>query len=123
MHKNGTLAHQKIKKLTSVFVSMPWDSGMPFLRVRNEGQIAPSMTRTALAPFMFWMANQKMARMAREIMAMYEPQKPQEARANTGKGTWWITPMAPLSAITKEMMKKARATMPRDSRHVRPVRG
>ena len=29
--------------------------------------------------------------------------------------------MAPLRAMTKEMMKKARATMPRDSRQVRPI--
>jgi hypothetical protein len=70
---------------------------------------------------MFWMANQKTARMARETMAMYEPQKPQEARAMTGKGTWWRTPIAPFRAMTKDIRKKARATMPRDSRHVRPV--
>lgn len=68
------------------------------------------------------MANQNMARIARDMMATYEPQNPHEARARTGKGTWWITPMAPLSAMTKDIMKKARATMPRDSRHVRPGR-
>jgi hypothetical protein len=55
------------------------------------------------------------------MMATYEPQKPQEARARTGNGAWWITPIAPLSAMTKEMRKKARATMPRDSRQVRPM--
>lgn len=29
--------------------------------------------------------------------------------------------MAPLRAMTKEIMKKERATMPRDSRQVRPM--
>ena len=41
----------------------------------------------------------------------------------TGKGTWWRTPIAPFRAMTKEIMKKARATMPRDSRQVRPGGG
>ena len=120
MHKNGTEINQKMKKLIIVFVSMPWDSGIPLCIVRNDGQIAAIMHLTALAPFMFWIANQNTAKMARETMAMYEPQKPHDARARTGKGAWWITPIAPLSAMTKEMMKNARATMPRDSRHVRP---
>ena len=38
--------------------------------VRKEGQIAAIMHLTALAPFMFWIANQKTARMARDITAM-----------------------------------------------------
>jgi hypothetical protein len=57
--------------------------------------MAPSMTRTVLAPFMVWIANQKMARMARDMIAMYEPQKPQLARERTGKEAWYITPVAP----------------------------
>lgn len=32
-----------------------------------------------------------------------------------------ITPVAPLSAITIEMMKNPKATMPRDSLHVKPI--
>ena len=68
--RNGTLPSQKMKKLIMVAVSMPWLSGIPFSSVRKEGQMAPIMTRTEFAPFMFWMANQKMARMARETMAM-----------------------------------------------------
>ena len=68
--KNGTLPSQKMKKLIMVAVSMPWLSGIPFPSMRKEGQMAPIMTRTEFAPFMFWMANQKMARMARETMAM-----------------------------------------------------
>lgn len=32
-----------------------------------------------------------------------------------------MTPMAPFRAITKDMMKNARATIPSDSRHVRPA--
>jgi hypothetical protein len=94
---------------------------MPLCSVRNEGQIAAIMHLTELAPFIFWIANQNTARTARDTMAMYEPQKPHDARARTGKGAWWMTPIAPFSAITKDMMKKARATMPRDSRHVRPI--
>ena len=88
MHKNGTEINQKMKKLTIVFVSMPWDSGIPLCIVRNDGQIAAIMHLTALAPFMFWIANQNTAKMARETMAMYEPQKPHDARARTGKGAW-----------------------------------
>ena len=120
MTRNGILPSQNKKKLIMVAVSIPWLSGIPFLSVRKEGQMAPSMTRTAFAPFMFWIANQKTASTAREMMARYEPQNPQDARAITGKGTWCRTPIAPFSAMTKEIMKKARATMPRDSRHVRP---
>lgn len=70
MHKKGMLTSQNIKKLIMVFVSIPWDSGIPLCSVRNDGQMAPIMTLTELAPFMFWMENQKMARMAREMMAM-----------------------------------------------------
>ena len=32
-----------------------------------------------------------------------------------------ITPVAPLSAMTMDMMKKLSATIPRDSLHVRPT--
>lgn len=32
-----------------------------------------------------------------------------------------MTPVAPLRAMTKDMRKKAKATMPSDSRHVRPM--
>lgn len=53
MTKKGKLPSQKIKKLIMVAVSMPWLSGISFLRVRKEGHIAPIMTRTELAPFMF----------------------------------------------------------------------
>lgn len=70
MIKNGTLPNQKMKKLIIVAVSMPWLAGMPLCSVRKDGQMAPIMTRTEFAPFMFWIANQKIARMAREIMAM-----------------------------------------------------
>lgn len=52
---------------------------------------------------------------------MYEPQKPQLARAMTGKGIWYIEPTAPLAAMTKDMMKNERATMPSDSRQERPT--
>ena len=38
--------------------------------VRNDGQMAPIITRIVLAPFMVCTANQKMARMTREMMAM-----------------------------------------------------
>lgn len=31
-----------------------------------------------------------------------------------------MTPVAPFNEITKDMMKNARATIPSDSRHVRP---
>lgn len=86
IHRNGVLKSQNNKKLTIVLVSIPWDSGMSFLSVKNDGQIAPIMTRTAFAPFMFCTAYQKTARMARDIMATYEPQKPQDARARTGNG-------------------------------------
>jgi hypothetical protein len=123
MHKKGSEMSQKMKKLIIVLVSMPWDSGMSLRSVRNDGQMAPIMTRTLFAPFMFWIANQKIASTARDTMAMYEPQNPHEARASTGKGAWWITPMAPLSAMTNEMMKNASATIPRDSRQVRPGDG
>jgi hypothetical protein len=70
MHKNGRLINQKRKKLIIVAVSMPWETGMPFFSVKKLGQIAPIMTLTEFAPFIFWMANQKTARMARETMAM-----------------------------------------------------
>ena len=70
MIKNGICASQKRKKEIIVAVSIPWDSGMWLGRVRKEGQIAPIITRTVLAPFMVWIANQKMARIAREMMAM-----------------------------------------------------
>lgn len=53
-----------------VLVSIPWLAGIWFLSVRKEGQMAPSMTRTVFAPFMVWIANQKMARIARDIMAI-----------------------------------------------------
>lgn len=69
MYKNGIWISQKRKKETIVFVVMPSDLGMLFLSVKNEGHIAPSMTRTVFAPFMVWMANQKMARIAREMIA------------------------------------------------------
>jgi hypothetical protein len=70
MHKNGTLSNQNKKKLIIVLVSMPWDAGIVFFMVRKDGQMAPIITRTVFAPFMFCTANQKMARMARLIMAM-----------------------------------------------------
>jgi hypothetical protein len=53
IHRNGTLAHQNKKKDTSVFVSMPWLSGIVLCKVKKDGQIAPIMTRMAFAPFMF----------------------------------------------------------------------
>jgi hypothetical protein len=56
--------------------------------VKNEGQIAPIIALIAFAPLTFWIANQKTARITRDKMAMYEPQKPQLARAITGKGIW-----------------------------------
>lgn len=121
MSKNGICASQKSKKEIMVAVSMPCDSGMWLGSVKNEGQIAPIMTRNVLAPFIVWIANQKIAKIAREMMTMYEPQKPQLARAMTGNGTWCTTPMAPLKAMTQEMMKKLKATMPKLSRHVRPM--
>ena len=49
-------------------------------------------------------------------MAMYDPQKPQPARASTGNGAWYREPMAPLSAMTIDTMKKPKATMPSVSR-------
>lgn len=67
--------------------------------VKKEGHMAPIMQRTVNAPFIVWIANQNVARMTREIMATYEPQKPQAARAITGNGAWWMTPVAPLNAI------------------------
>jgi hypothetical protein len=104
-----------------VAVSIPCDSGIVFLSVRNDGQMAPIITRTVLAPFMVWIAYQNMARMAREMIATYEPQKPQDALAMTGNGMWWSTPMAPLKAMTIETIKKLSATMPSDSRQVSPT--
>jgi hypothetical protein len=70
IYKNGICASQKRKKEIMVLVSMPWSAGMWFFIVRNDGQIAPSITRTVLAPFMVWMANQKIARIAREMIAI-----------------------------------------------------
>ena len=52
---------------------------------------------------------------------MYEPQNPQLARERTGKGAWYMTPVAPLKEITIETMKKLTATMEMDSRHVSPI--
>jgi hypothetical protein len=88
MHKKGNEISQKRKKLIIVFVSIPCDSGIPLCSVRNEGQIAAIITLTLLAPFMFCIENQKTARMAREMMAIYDPQKPHDARASTGNGAW-----------------------------------
>jgi hypothetical protein len=51
--RNGRLPNQKMKKLIMVAVSIPWLAGMPLRRVRKEGQMAPIMTRTEFAPFMF----------------------------------------------------------------------
>jgi hypothetical protein len=68
--KKGKLPNQKMKKLIMVAVSMPWLFGIPLCRVRKDGQMAPIITRTEFAPFMFCMANQKTARMARDTMAM-----------------------------------------------------
>lgn len=70
IYKNGICMSQNRKKHTIVLVAIPSPSGISFLRVRNEGQMAPSITRTVFAPFMVWMANQKMARIARDMMAM-----------------------------------------------------
>lgn len=53
MHRNGKLISQKMKKLIMVFVSIPWLSGIEFLRVRKDGQMAPIITLMLLAPFMF----------------------------------------------------------------------
>ena len=86
MHRKGKLINQKMKKLIIVLVSMPCDSGILLCRLRNDGQIAPIMTLTEFAPFIFWIENQKIPRIAREMMATYEPQNPQEARARTGNG-------------------------------------
>lgn len=52
MYKNGICANQKRRKEIIVLVSIPCEAGMWFFIVRKEGQIAPSMTRTVLAPFM-----------------------------------------------------------------------
>lgn len=56
--------------------------------VRKLGQMAPNMTRTVLAPFIVWIANQKMARIALDTIAIYEPRNPQLALARTGNGAW-----------------------------------
>ena len=104
-----------------MFVAIPWFLGMVFGNVRKLGQIAPSMTRTVLAPFMVWMANQNIANIAREMIAIYEPQNPQLALASTGNDAWWITPVAPFRAMTMETMKKLMATMDMDSLQVRPM--
>lgn len=62
-----------MKKLIMVASSMPWLSGIWFLSLRKLGHMAPIITLTVLAPFIVWIANQKMARIALEIMAIYEP--------------------------------------------------
>lgn len=49
---------------------MPCDSGIPLCSVKKDGQIAAIMHLTALAPFMFWIAYQKTARIARDTMAI-----------------------------------------------------
>lgn len=69
IQRNGTWISQNKKKLIMVLVSMPWLSGIVFFNVKKLGQMAAIMHLTALAPFMFWIANQKMARIAREMMA------------------------------------------------------
>ena len=79
---------QKMIKPIIVFVVMPWSSGIVFFNVRKDGQIAPSITRTVFAPFMVWIANQKMAKIHLDMMATYEPQNPQDARELTGKEVW-----------------------------------
>lgn len=134
-----------LTKQPNVASSIPCHGGMCDGRVKNEGHIAPIMQRTVNAPFIVWIANQKVARMTRETIATYEPQKPQAARAMTGNGAWWMTPVAPLNAIwdvtgesaverimgtrdgpparltTMDMMKKLRATTAILSRHVSPT--
>jgi hypothetical protein len=52
-----------------VLVAMPWLSGIPLWSVKNEGQMAPNITRTVFAPFIVWMENQKTARIQREMIA------------------------------------------------------
>jgi hypothetical protein len=69
MQRNGTWINQNKKKAIMVLVSMPWLVGMVFFSVKKLGQMAAIMHLTALAPFIFWIANQKMARIAREMMA------------------------------------------------------
>jgi len=61
---------QNRKKATIVLVAISASAGRSFLSVRNDGQMAPSMTRIVFAPFIVWMANQKTARIARDMMAM-----------------------------------------------------
>lgn len=99
MTKKGSWKTQKMRNEPRVASSMPSHAGIRDGRVKNDGHMAPIIARTVFAPFMVWIANQKVARMTREIMAMYEPQNPQEARAITGKEAWCITPIAPLKAI------------------------
>jgi len=43
---------------------------------------------------------------------MEEPQKIQEAYASIGNGAWRATPIVLFVAMTKEMVKKAGATIP-----------
>lgn len=77
-----------LTKQPSVASSIPCHGGMFDGSVRKEGQIAPIIQRTVNAPFIVWIANQKVASIARETMATYDPQKPQAARAMTGNGVW-----------------------------------
>ena len=74
-------------KQPSVASSMPCEAGMLEGNVRNDGQIAPIIHLTVYAPFMVCIANQKIARIALEIIATYDPQNPHEERAITGNGT------------------------------------
>ena len=69
-------------------VGIPSPGRIPFGICKKLGQIAPIITLTAFAPFIQFTANQTTASTNRERTAMYEPQKPQLARAITGKGTW-----------------------------------
>ena len=69
MTRKGIWASQNKKNAIIVFVAIPWLAGIVFFMVRKLGQIAPSMTRTVLAPFMVCIAYQKRAKMQREMMA------------------------------------------------------
>jgi hypothetical protein len=53
MHKKGNCTMKNIRYAIIVFVSMPWSSGMVFRMVKKDGQIAPIIALTALAPLTF----------------------------------------------------------------------
>jgi hypothetical protein len=70
IYRKGIWMSQKRKKDTIVLVVIPASAGRSFLSRRNDGQMAPNITRIVFAPFIVWMANQKTARIARDMMAI-----------------------------------------------------